>query len=143
MGSVKVVEDGRLACERMTLSTSASPIVRGAPGRGSSSNPSSRCARNRRRHLPTVGSVISSTAATCLFERPSAASTMRARRARAWAVVGWRVERVSVVRSSVVGVSGQGLASGHGDLLDACSSDESAYLLTRTADSGHQLALRC
>src|SRR3972149_6339370 len=90
----------------MTRSTSASPIVRGAPGRGSSSSPSRRPARNRRRHLPTVGSVIKSVAAMALFERPSAAPRMiRARRARAWAVVGRRVQRVSVARSSAVNVS--------------------------------------
>lgn len=91
----------------MTRSTSASPIVRGAPGRGSSSKPSRRWARKRRRHLPTVGSVIWSAAATSLFERPSAAArTRRARRARAWSVVGRRVHRVSVVRSSLVSVRG-------------------------------------
>ena len=37
-----------------TRSTSASVIRRGAPGRGSSSNPSRRWPRNRVRHLPTV-----------------------------------------------------------------------------------------
>jgi len=90
----------------MTRSTSASPIVRGAPGRGSSSSPSRRPARNRRRHLPTVGSVISSAAAMSLFERPSAAArTMRARTASAWAVVGRRVHSVSLACSSTVNVS--------------------------------------
>ena len=38
----------------MTASTSSSPTVRGAPGRGSSWSPSRRSAKNRLRHLPTV-----------------------------------------------------------------------------------------
>jgi hypothetical protein len=38
----------------MTLSTLLSSILRGAPGRGSSSNPSRPCSTKRWRHLPTV-----------------------------------------------------------------------------------------
>ena len=47
-----------------TRSTSSSPIVRGAPGRGSSSKPSQPAPRNRRRHLPTVARVVPSWSAT-------------------------------------------------------------------------------
>ena len=47
-----------------TRSTSSSPIVRGAPGRGSSSKPSQPARRNRRRHLPTVPRVVPSSPAT-------------------------------------------------------------------------------
>lgn len=38
----------------MTASTCVSLIVRGAPGRGASSSPSSRCSTNRARHFDTV-----------------------------------------------------------------------------------------
>ena len=47
----------------ITRSTSASAIVRGRPGRGSSSSPSSRSVANRLRHLPTVSRVIPSSSA--------------------------------------------------------------------------------
>ena len=39
---------------RMVSAIASSPILRGVPGLGSSSKPSSRCAAKRRRHLPTV-----------------------------------------------------------------------------------------
>ena len=51
----------------ITGSTCSSVIVRGAPGRGSSDRPSSRAARNRARHLPTVCRDTPSCAATALF----------------------------------------------------------------------------
>ncbi len=47
-----------------TRSTWASVIVRGAPGRGSSSRPSSRCVTKRCRHFPTIGREMPRTAAT-------------------------------------------------------------------------------
>ena len=65
--------------------TSSSPIVRGAPGRGSSSSQPSR--RNRRRHLPTVARVAPSCPAMSLL--PAAvSSTIRDRPALAqsWTV---------------------------------------------------------
>ena len=40
---------------RRRYSTASSPIVRGAPGRGASINPSSRCVAKRRRQVATVG----------------------------------------------------------------------------------------
>jgi len=64
----------------MTRSTSASEIVRGAPGRGSSSSPSSRFVMNRDRHRFTVVRLSRSAIATCVLFLPSAlARMMRAR----------------------------------------------------------------
>jgi hypothetical protein len=49
-----------------TCSTCASVIDRGAPGRGSSSNPSNRLTRKRSRHLQTVAPGMCHFAATVL-----------------------------------------------------------------------------
>ena len=57
-----------------TRSTSSSPIVRGAPGRGSSSKPSQPSRRKRRRHLPTVPRVVPSSPATSRPLLPAAVS---------------------------------------------------------------------
>ena len=90
----------------MIRSTSASAIVRGAPGRGSSSSPSGPCSPYRRRHLPTVWVLTARSAAMASFEPPSAAArTIRARRASACPVFGRLVQRVNVSRSCVVSVS--------------------------------------
>ena len=63
-------------------------MVRGAPGRGSSSSPSQPSRRNRRRHLPTVARVVPSWPATSVSLLPSAdSSTIRARKASAWEVL--------------------------------------------------------
>jgi hypothetical protein len=68
----------------MTSSTLSSRIDGGRPGRGSSTRPSRRLARNRRRHRATVFSVTRSSAATFLLSLPSAqASTILARSASA------------------------------------------------------------
>ena len=91
----------------MTCSTAASVIVRGAPGRGSSSNPSSRFATNRARQRPTVWRVTRTGGATAAFGAPAAqASTIRARCASPCAVVGRRAHRSSVSVSSAVNTSG-------------------------------------
>ena len=84
-----VAAGGRLSSVcTMTLSTLASSIVRGAPGRGSSSSPSRPRSTKRRRHLPTVCTVTRSRAATALLLRPAAQpSTIRARNAKACAVL--------------------------------------------------------
>jgi hypothetical protein len=67
-----------------TRSTSTSVIVRGAPGRGSSSKPSSRVARKRARHFPTVCFVSRNRRASAVCVSPAAQpSTMRARCASA------------------------------------------------------------
>jgi hypothetical protein len=72
----------------MTLSTLASSIWRGAPGRGSSSRPSRPRSTKRRRHLPTVCGVTRSRAAIALLLRPAGRpSTIRARNAKACAVL--------------------------------------------------------
>src|SRR5262245_29782116 len=76
---------------RTTSSTSASVIRRGAPGRGSSSSPSSRRVTNRARHLPTICLVTPKRVATVVLDTPVAhASTIRARNASACAVFGRR-----------------------------------------------------
>jgi len=72
----------------MMLSTSASAILRGTPGRGSSSSPSTPRAIKRRRRLPTVCTLTRSRAATALSLRPEVQpNTIRARDAKACAVV--------------------------------------------------------
>ena len=72
-----------------TRSTSSSPILRGAPGRGSSSNPSQPSSRNRRRHLPTVARVVPSSSAASRSLFPVVVSRMiRARRESACEVFG-------------------------------------------------------
>src|SRR5437870_5413730 len=87
-------------------STWASLMRRGAPGRGSASNPSSRAATNRLRHLPTVCLVRRSSRATRVFVRPLAhAKITRALCANACAVVGRRVQRSNASRSSSVSLS--------------------------------------
>src|SRR5262249_41736855 len=90
-----------------TRSTCASVIVRGAPGRGSSSSPSRRRARKRWRHLPTVCLVSRSSCATTVLVRPAAHPRIsRARWATACAVFARRAQRSSVSRSSIVRISG-------------------------------------
>src|SRR6266540_6178918 len=53
----------------------SSPILRGAPGRGSSSRPSKRFPANRRRHVPTVSREIPSSSAIAQLLSPSAAKS--------------------------------------------------------------------
>ena len=79
-----VAPSGLLSSARVTTcSTLASEIWRGAPGRGSSSKPSSRLSTKRDRHFPTVAFDSRSLLATLLLSRPSAqASTMAARVAK-------------------------------------------------------------
>jgi hypothetical protein len=69
-------------------STAASVTRRGAPGRGSASNPSTRASANRRRHLPTVCFVMCRSASMAVWVSPAAhRNTIRARSANACAVV--------------------------------------------------------
>jgi hypothetical protein len=90
-----------------TTSTSSSVTVRGDPGRGSSTSPSSRLATNRLRHLPTVASATPRRAATSRLVGPSAqASTIFDRNARDWGLFGRRAHRSSVSCSSSVSTSG-------------------------------------
>ncbi|GCD40249.1 hypothetical protein OEIGOIKO_08106 [Streptomyces chrestomyceticus JCM 4735] len=64
----------------ITRSTSASVILRGTPGRGSSHKPSSPRSRKRRRQVRTVSGAIRSRRDTSRIERPSAhSSTIRDR----------------------------------------------------------------
>ena len=80
---------------RITRSTSPSVMVR-APGRGASSRPSSRWARNRVRHLPTVPRFTPAAAATSVLAAPVAlARMMAARSANARAVFGRRLYAVN------------------------------------------------
>src|SRR5919106_4451199 len=84
-----------------TCSICSSLMLRGPPGRGSSSSPSSRFATNRRRHLPTVASAHPSFAATDLLSKPSAHdSTILDRNANACDDVARRDHRSNCPRSS-------------------------------------------
>ena len=84
----------------ITSAILASPIVRGAPGRGSSDSPSSLASAKRVRHLPTVCWPTPSAAAIALLILPSAASnTIRARHAKACAVPCRRTSACSSDRS--------------------------------------------
>src|ERR1035437_7997318 len=83
----------------LTRSTSSSRTRLGAPGRGSSSKPSSRFATKRPRHLPTICCDTCRLAATAALLRPLAHSnTIRARNASACAVFARRVQRSSAAR---------------------------------------------
>jgi hypothetical protein len=85
----------------ITSSTRASVTVRGRPGRGSSTRPSSRCAAKRARHLVTIGRVTPSRSAISVFFRPSAASsTIRDRCASACALLRRRAHASNRSRSS-------------------------------------------
>ena len=79
---------GRLSRVRLiTASICASPIVRGAPGRGWSRRPPSRCAAKRWHHLRTVAGSTPSRAPTSRGLPVSAqAKTIRARSASPCAV---------------------------------------------------------
>ena len=88
---------------RMVSAISSSPILRGVPGLGSSSSPSSRCAAKRRRHLPTVFASALTSAQIALFSKPvAAANTIRARRAIAWPVLWARASDSSSRRSAAL-----------------------------------------
>ena len=78
-----VASCGTVSSVRVTTSTIlSSPILRGAPGRGSSSRPSSRLSAKRRRQVPTVSRDTPSFSAIAVLLSPSVAKrTMRARRA--------------------------------------------------------------
>ncbi len=95
-----------------TSSTSASLMVRGTPGRGSSPSPSSRLARKRARHLITVPRLTPSRADTAVLLRPSAqASTIRARSASPCAVLRRFAQFSRVRRSAPDSTSGSSLLS--------------------------------
>ena len=99
---------GVVSSVRVTISsTFASPILRGAPGRGSSSSPSSLLLRKRALHLHPVASHRPSSRATSWLSFPSAhARTMRARSASCCEVLPRRVYPSSSSRSSSVSTSG-------------------------------------
>src|ERR1044071_1352478 len=85
----------------ITRSTFASLTVRGAPGRGTASSPSRRLVTNRLRHFPTHCLVNRIFSATAEFVWALAHKRMiRARCAKACAVVGRRAHCSNVPRSS-------------------------------------------
>src|SRR6266702_2414143 len=92
------------ACSKVattTSSTLSSLIFRGAPGRSSSTRPSSRRTTNRDRHLPTVGRDTPSRPATSALDSPSAhASTIRQRNANACALLRRWDQPTNVSRST-------------------------------------------
>jgi hypothetical protein len=89
-----------------TRSTWSSVTVRGAPGRGSSANPSKRRATKRERHLDTVAWFTPRRSATSVLVSPLAqASTIFERSARDCWIVDLRTHRSSVARSSLLNTS--------------------------------------
>ena len=87
VASVGVVSNVRV----ITASTCSSATVRGRPGRGSSSKPSSRSTRKRERHLRALLSATFSFAAIAVLPSPSAAAnTIRERIANAFALFARR-----------------------------------------------------
>jgi hypothetical protein len=102
-----VASGGAVSSVSTTIaSTTSSPIVRAAPGRGASTSPSSRSAAKRCRHLDTVTGLQPSSAAISAWIRvPSAhANTIRHRNAKACDELCRRAQRCSVLRSSPVRV---------------------------------------
>jgi hypothetical protein len=86
-----------------TWSTWSSRIDGGRPGRGWSRSPSNRRFTNRARHLVTVCSPTRSSAATLVFDDPSAQARMILdRSASAWVELDRRAQRCSWSRSSSV-----------------------------------------
>ena len=82
-------------------------MVRGAPGRGSSSNPSTRRVTKRARQRPTIWGETRSFLATVWLSRPRAhAKTMRARRATWGAVRARWANESSACCSGVVNTNG-------------------------------------
>src|SRR5271170_7990952 len=88
---------------RVFVTTSAilsSPILRGAPQRGSSSRPSKRCAANRLRHVKTVIREVPISSAMAQLFRPSAARrTIAARIASACEILRRRTRASNSPRS--------------------------------------------
>ncbi len=83
----------------MTFSTSSSLSLRGAPGRGSSSRPSTPRSVKRLLHLLTLCRLMPCLIATSLSDAPSTqARITRQRLARAWPVVGRKLNLWSSAR---------------------------------------------
>jgi hypothetical protein len=95
---------GRLSRVRLiTASIRASPIVRGAPERGSSRSPSKRCRAKRCRHLRTVSGCTPSRSPTNRGLPVSAhANTIRARDASPCAVRRRAANAFSATRSATL-----------------------------------------
>ncbi len=123
----------------ITRSTSSSPILRGAPGRGSSSRPSTRRSTNRLRQLPTVTRWTPSRSATSPLVSPSAqARTMRARCARPCAVFRRRAHACSVSRSACVSTKAAlGRPCAIARLLPDIGDEATAPYSQLTSDSEH------
>ena len=90
-----------------TSSTSASLILRGAPGRGSSMSPSTPRSMNRLRHFTTVAWFTPTRSATALLINPSAANnTIRDRCATECGDFGRLDHRSSTSRCSSLTLTG-------------------------------------
>ena len=96
-----VASDGIVSSVLVTTSSIfSSPILRGAPQRGSSSRPSKRLLANRFRHSPTVSRETPSSPAIALLFMPSAANiTICARAASARAIFRRRTRSSNSLRS--------------------------------------------
>lgn len=67
-----VAPGGAVSSVRQTVSAiSSSPIFEGVPGRGSSRNPSRRCAVKRQHYFETVSASAPTSAQIALFSRPA------------------------------------------------------------------------
>jgi len=121
-----------------TRSMSSSPSLRGVPGRDSSSRLSRPPSRKRRRHLPTVCSVAETCCAMAVLLSPSAASkTIRARMARACAVLRRRLHERSCWRcSSPIDSGGSGRPFGIGVLPLYPMTTTSIFMLI-ILETGH------
>jgi len=103
-----VAASGWLSSVRVnTRSTCRSLSLRGVPGRGSSSRPSTPKSINRCRHLPAVGCEQPCLRAISLLAKPSPAnSTIRDRKANPCAVFARRDQDCNCSRCSALTVSG-------------------------------------
>jgi len=116
----------------ITASTWASVIVRGAPGRGSSTSPSSRRATNRDRHLPTVGSDTPSSAATWVLVAPRSRTPERSGTATPAPGRSWP----AATSGSVSGARPRSSATALSAVLSSPSADTTT-LKQRISGAGH------
>jgi hypothetical protein len=118
---LQCVSPGGVVSSVLTITASmvSSAIVRGAPTRGSSYNPSRRWSTNCTRHFATVVFVVRRRRATTVSEASTQANTMRARNAIARLTRARLVRRISSACSlSVITTSARGRPSFAMPMLD-------------------------
>ena len=132
--------EAALSVPAITRSTSASRIVRGAPGaRFIHRSPQTTSDTCRPRHFPTVSGAMRKEAATAELDLPAAqARTIPARRAKAWAVLRRLIQLSKVSRSSNFRSSGETRMSGSHDHSPFFSYYiECLHFIKLISDSGH------